>query len=102
MSSELMVTVLPATLAASITLGACMLMPPEALRAPDTVVLLSFVNVNEPLPAVTDDMEIARPDCVIVVLEVLDPPPLLADTASVAVLTFILPLFVLRDKPLPS
>ena len=50
--------------------------PPLALMAPATVMLLLSLNVNEPLPPVTDAIETARPDWAIVVAEALVPPPL--------------------------
>ena len=36
--------------------------PPLALTAPATAILLLFVSENVPLPAVADEIEMARPD----------------------------------------
>ena len=52
----------PVTLPARLMLVPCKLTPPLAVTAPDTVDVLLFVKVKEPLPSVTELTLKARPD----------------------------------------
>ena len=90
----------PETLAPNTMLVPCRLTPPLAATAPDTVVPLLFVSVNEPAPSVTDVIEMGRDACAMFAMDALAPPPFVSVRASIEVLRLTVPLFVRTVSPL--
>jgi hypothetical protein len=75
--------------------------PPLPAIVPDMLITLLLLTVTAPAPPVTELTVRACPPSDIVMLELLAPPPLVAVSVSVSVATLMVPLFDVKETPVP-